>query len=131
MQLKNLVVSGGDVSGINYKNLDGIAELKSLENLTLHEFGAVDLHPLRRMTWLKCFYCGYAKEVNDIEAVASFEDPKQITLIDLDIDSLDFLDAFPDNTVLELALLRVKKGIDRKKLLRFTNGDFGDIEFPY
>ena len=131
IHLRELFVSGGDVSSIDYKNLEGLATLKKLESLTLHEFGTVDLRPLRSMPWLKGFYCGYANDVFDIEAIATLSNLETLTLIDVEMDSLDFLESFPDTIVIELCGLRVKKGIDHSKLSRFVEGDFEEIEDLY
>ena len=129
--LRELCVSGGDISDIDYKNLDGLVKLKKLEGLTLHEFGSVDLRPLRRMPWLKGLCCGYANEVYDIDAIAELCNLEALTLIDVEMDNLDFLDKFPDSLIIELCGLRVKQGIDRSKLSRFTEGDFYEIEDLY
>ena len=131
VHLRDLFVSGGDLSSIDYRNLEGLVELKNLESLTLHEFGTVDLYPLRRMTWLKGLYCGYANEVYDIDAIAELCNLEALTLIDVEMDNLDFLDKFPDSLIIELCGLRVKQGIDRSKLSRFAEGDFDEIEDLY
>ena len=129
--LRELFVSGGDVSSIDYKNLEGLTKLEKLESLTLHEFGTVDLRPLRSMPWLKGLYCGYANEVFDIEAIATLSNLEALTLIDVEMDNLEFLDSFPDSLVIELCGLRVKKGIDHSKLARFVEGEFEEIEDLY
>jgi Leucine-rich repeat (LRR) protein len=129
--LKTLVVSGGVFSDIGFKNLEGLIALKNLENLTLHEFGSVDLRPLRQMSWLKKLFCGYANKVYDIDALASLCNLKSLELVDIEMDSLDFLDAFPDDIILELCSLRVNNGIDYSRLSRFVNGDFDEIESSY
>ena len=116
------------MSSIDYKNLEGLVGLNNLESLTLHEFGTVDLRPLRRMPWLKGVYCGYANEVYDIDAIAELCSLEALTLIDVEMDNLDFLDKFPESLVIGLCGLRVKQGIDRSKLSRFTEGDFDEIE---
>ena len=69
--LRALFVSGGDVSSIDYKNLEGLTKLKRLESLVLHEFGSVDLYSLRNLPWLKRLYCGCANKVINIEAIAT------------------------------------------------------------
>lgn len=130
-QLRELFVSGGDVSSIDYKNLEGLTKLEKLESLTLHEFGTVDLRPLRSMPWLKGLYCGYANKVFDIEAIATLSNLEALTLIDVEMDNLEFLDSFPDSLVIELCGLRVKKGIDHSKLSRFVEGEFEEIEDFY
>ena len=126
--LRELVVSGGDVSSVDYNNLEGLVELKNLESLTLHEFGTVDLRPLRRMPWLKCLYCGYANDVRDIDAIATLCNLEVLTLIGVEMDNLDFLDKFPDSLYIGLSEIRVKQGIDQSKLSRFTEGEFEEIE---
>ena len=130
-QLRELFVSGGDVSSIDYKNLEGLTKLEKLESLTLHEFGTVDLRPLRSMPWLKGLYCGYANEVFDIGAIATLSNLEALTLIAVEMDNLEFLDSFPDSLVIELCGLRVKKGIDHSKLARFVEGKFEEIEDLY
>ena len=126
--LEELIVSGGDLSDIDYKNLEGLIDLKKLESLLLHEFGTVDLRPLRRMPWLKNLYCGYANAVYDIDAIASLPDLEALTLVDVKMENLDFLDAFPDTLTLKLSWIQVKNGINYDKLSRFVAGDFNDIE---
>ena len=126
--LRVLCVSGGDISDIDYKNLEGLVNLKKLEGLTIHEFGSVDLHPLRSMPWLKGLYCGYANEVFDIEAIATLSNLEALTLIDVKMDNLDFLDNFPDSLVIELCGLKMKTDVDYNKLSRFIEGEFDELE---
>ena len=128
IHLRELFVSGGDVSSIDYKNLEGLVTLKKLESLTLHEFGTVDLHPLRSIPWLKGLYCGYANEVFDIEAIATLSNLEALTLIDVKMDNLDFLDNFPDSLVIELCGLKMKTDVDYNKLSRFIEGEFDELE---
>ena len=128
IHLRELFVSGGAVSSIDYKNLDGLAKLKKLEHLTLHEFGSVDLRSLRSMPWLKGLYCGYANEVYDIEAIATLSNLQELTLIDVEMDNLHFLDSFPDSLMITLCGLRVKEEIDYSKIYRFAEGEFDDME---
>ena len=128
VHLRELFVSGGDVSSIDYKNLEGLAELKNLESLTLHEFGTVDLRPLRRIPWLNGLYCGYANEVYDIDAIAELSNLEGLTLIDVEMDNLDFLDNFPDSLVIELCGLKIKSDVDYNKLSRFIEGEFDELE---
>lgn len=129
--LKKLCVSGGDISDIKLKNLDGLTALKTLEHLTLHEFGSVDLRPLRSMPWLKRLFCGYANEVFDIDAIASLVNLESLELVSVEMDDLSFLDALPDSIEIVLSALKVKQGIDRGKLSRFLAGDFDCIDSLY
>lgn len=131
VHLRELEVSGGDLSSIDYKNLEGLIELKNLESLTLHEFGTVDLSPLCSMPWLKSLYCGYANEVYNIDAIATLSALKSLTLIDIEMEDLDFLDSFSDNLIVGLYGIKVKNGIDYSKLSRFADGDFDEIESTY
>ena len=130
-QLRMLTVSGGDVSSIDYRALDGLRGLTLLETLTLHEFGSVDLSPLRDIPWIESFFCGYADKVLDIGALSAISNLKKLTIIDVEMESLDFLDVFPDSLEIELCALKVKNGIDYNKLSRFVSGDFEEIECPY
>ena len=122
--LRELTVSGDDVSSIDYKNLEGLIGLKNLDCLTLRKFGTVDLRPLRSMPWIKGLDCGYGKEVIDIDAIATLRDLEALTLIDVEMDNLNFLDNFSDSLIVGLYRIRVKQGIDCSKLSRFTEGDF-------
>ena len=129
--LRELTVSGGDVSSIDFKNLEALHSLKNLTSLTLHEFGTVDLRPLRSMPWLTGLYCGYANEVYDIEAIATLPHLEALTLIDIEMDNLDFLDVFPDSLVICMTGLKVRQGVNYDKLKRFYEGDFDELESLY
>lgn len=129
--LKDLAISGGDVSDIRLKNLEALETLENLEYLSLHEFGTVDLRPLRKMPWLKGLFCAYADEVYDIEAISTLVNLEDLILIDVEMESLDFLDVFPDSLSVELCGIKVRTGIDYEKLARFSEGNFEDIENPY
>ncbi len=129
--LRTLTVSGGLYSDIQFRNLEGLKTLKNLKSLTLHEFGDVDLSPLREMPWLEDFCCCYGCCVENVSAISSIVNLKGLSLIDFEVDNLEFLDAFSDELVVELSAMRVKQGIDYSKLSRFTKGDFDDIESIY
>ena len=126
--LEDLFVSGGDISNIDFINLDGICDLPKLNRLSLHEFGTVDLGFLRKMPQLENFMCGWANSVKDIDAIGAHSGLKSLYLVALYLDDLDFLDNLADDIEIELSSLSVKKGIDYGKLARFKNGDFDDID---
>ena len=58
--LRTLFVSGGDISDFEFHNFEELTKLPHLEDLSLHEFGTVNLAALRQMPYLKGFFCGYA-----------------------------------------------------------------------
>lgn len=128
LNLKSLFISGGDISDIAFKNLDGLTGLKSLRDIGLHEFGTVDLSPLCRMPWLTEVLCGYGDEVYGIEALSEISGLTSLKLTDIRLENLDFLDSFPDTLHLELWGITVKDGSGCGKLSRFVDGSFDDIE---
>ena len=128
--LKSLTVSGGDYSSIGFKNLDALIPLKILEHLELHEFGSVDLAPLRAMKQIKSLAVRYSHQVQNIDVIGAMTQLEELTLDGLAVDNLDFLDTLPNNIALEMCGIQVPKreNIDIKKWKRFTNRDICEIE---
>ena len=122
--LKSLTVSGGVISSMELLNTDALTALEKLVSLTLHEFGSVDLSFLEKMSWLKRFYCGYANEVNNAAAIGKQINLQELTLIDIQIDDLAFLDNLPDSMIIDLDGIKVDNGFDPEKLRRFRKADF-------
>lgn len=125
-KLNMLRVSGGDVSDIDFFNVDALTSLPNLKELHFHEFGGVDLSPLRQMKQLEFFFCGFADEVRNIDALKDLTNLSHLELIDIEVDNLDFLDNFPDDIEIELCL-NVCGNADFTKLKRFTNSDIYEM----
>lgn len=125
--IRTLVVSGGDVSSIDFKNLEALEQLEHLEDLTLHEFGSADLRPLKKLPNLKNLYIGYANKLYNIDAISSLKCLETLSLISIDIDNFDFLDGLSADTVLLFDSLNVESDIDIEKFSRFEKCDYEDI----
>ncbi len=125
--LECLFVSGGDISDIDFINTNALTGLKKLTDLSFHEFGTVDLSFLNQMPWIEEFLCGYAYEVLNIESIGKLKKLESLTLIDIEIENLDFLDSLPDTMSLELCGLEIQNGIDMEKLKRFSETDIDEI----
>ena len=128
IRLKELYVSGGMISGIAYDNLDALIGLTELKTLQLHEFGTVDLSPLRQMPGLEDFYCGYANSVTDIDAVGTLRKLKSLTLIDIEMDNLNFLNNLSDDLYLELCADNIMEAIDWDSFNRFREVDICEMK---
>lgn len=126
-KLKQLFVSGGDYSSMNILHLDALTEMDDLEELSLHEFGSVDLKPLEKMTQLTCFFCGYANQVQHLSSVATLTNLTELRLVDIKAESLDFLDSLPDTIELDLCGTKVLKNYDLQKLKRFAKYDLSEM----
>ena len=125
--LEYLFVSGGDISDIDFISTNALTGLTKLTDLSFHEFGTVDLSFLNQMPWIEEFLCGYAYEVLNIESIGKLKNLESLTLIDIEIDNLDFLDSLPDTMSLELCGLELQNGIDMEKLKRFSETDIDEI----
>ncbi len=90
-KLEDVFVSGGDLSDMKIANLELIADIDSLESLSLHEFGYVDLRPLKKMQQLKIFMCAYADEIVNYDAIGELCNLEHLDLTDLQIGNMDFL----------------------------------------
>lgn len=117
--LRSLLISGGSVSSFDFVNTDAFAKLAHLEDLTLHEFGSADLSFLRNMPCLKYFYCGYACRVDHVEAISALENLASLTLIDIKIDDLQFLDALSSEMILDVIGVNVSNDYNIEKFKRF------------
>ena len=124
--LRSLFISGGDLSNFRFVNTDAFAKLTSLKDLTLHEFGYADLSFLKEMPYLEGFYCGYAIEVSNIDSIASLGNMDSLTLIDIDIKSLAFLDTLKDDMLLDLLGINVTEDYDIERLKRFREVDVSE-----
>lgn len=125
--LESLIVSGGDLSDIPYKNPDALLALKKLEGIELHEFGAIDLAPLSRMQQLKFFALRYADEIANIDMIGTMNFLDTLVLDGLDIESLDFLDTLPSRINLKMCGNHVRGGVDIHKWKRFASRDICEI----
>lgn len=126
--LRSLLVSGGDWSEFEFHNFEALAQLPYLEDLTLHEFGSVDLAALQQMSYLKGFFCGYADKVYNIEAISYLVNLVSLDLIDVTIPNLDFMRTLPDKMLLALNGVNILENVDFTELHRFREYDLSDIE---
>ena len=125
--LNELFISGGDYSGMRLDNLEAISGIDGLEYLGLHEFGYVDLRPLKKMPQLKDFLCGWADEVINYDSIGDLKSLKTLTLIDLKLDDIDFLRNMPVDMSLELCGINFTKEIDIGIFDRFSKKDLSEI----
>lgn len=126
--LRTLFVSGGIISDFEFHNFEELTKLSHLEELSLHEFGTVNLAALKQMPYLKGFFCGYANEVQNIEAISYLVNLEDLTLIDVTLPNIDFLRTLPSTMVLDLCCVNVLENVDFKELERFEECDLDDIE---
>ena len=129
IELSDLCVSGGDISGTDYRNLDALTGLKRLRDLALHEFGEVDLAPLAKMPWIESFFCGYADRVIHPEAIGQISGLKELELVDFEVDNLDFLDQLDSDLSLDLCAIRSKDFFRPEQLKRFRKVDISESTF--
>lgn len=125
--LRELTISGGAWSSMKLVNLEFISDISSLEQLTLHEFGYVDLRPLRKMQQLRSFYCGYAGKVYNYNAIGSLVNLEELTLIDFQMDNIEFLKELPTNMHLLLCGTEFTNEIDISIFDRFVEKDISEI----
>lgn len=125
--LKALFVSGGDYSSMRLVNLELISDIRGLEYLGLHEFGYVDLRPLKKMQHLKEFLCGWADKVDNYDSIGSLKNLKELMLIDLRMDDIDFLKKLPVDMSLELCGINFTKEIDVSIFDRFVEKDVSEL----
>ena len=126
--LRTLFVSGGDISDFEFHNFEELTKLPHLEDLSLHEFGTVNLAALRQMPYLKGFFCGYANNVYNIEAISYLVNLEGLTLIDVTIPNLNFMRTLPDNMILDLCGVNILENVDFTELHRFKEYDLSEIE---
>ena len=117
--LKSLTVSGGDLSDFNLHNFNALTQLPILDNIALHEFGTVDLSALKDMTQLTGFFCGYADKVENIDAISYLTNLDGLTLIDIKINNLDFLESLGNDSIINLTGVTVLEKVDINKFKRF------------
>lgn len=126
--LRALFVSGGDLSDFEFNNFEELTKLPHLEDLYIHEFGAVDLAALKQMPYLKGFFCGYANKVYNIEAISYLVNLESLTLIDVTLPNFDFLRTLPSTMVLDLCGVNILENVDFKELQRFEECTLDEIE---
>ena len=127
--LKNLdclQVSGGDWSDFRFVYLEELSWLPNLTSLALHEFGSIDLFGLKKLPHLSSFYCGYGREVKNANAISHLVNLKALTLVDITVDTLSFLDLLDRDAILGLFSINVLDDFDIKSLDRFNKNE---IEF--
>lgn len=121
--LEFLVVSGGDYSSIPFIATDALASMKKLTSLTFHEFGTVDLSFLENMPWLEVFFCGWPNKVTNVSSIGKLANLQELTLLEMRLDDLDFLDPLPDTVKLDFIVKVKKSGYRPGKLRRFINSE--------
>ena len=124
-----LMISGGDLSGVDYLYPEGLIPLKKLETLELHEFGRIDLSFLTKMPWLLHFFCGWPKQVMNVDAIGSLCHLKSLDLEDMEIEDFDFLDSLPYGTELTLIDIHSQKPLKKEKLRRFNCREISGVPF--
>ncbi len=125
-QLRELCISGGTVSNMVIRNFEALRELKHLCGVALHEFGTVDLRALGGMPQLTSFFCGYADRVENAWAIGKLTHLEELTLIDLTLPDLSFLETLPASTSVELCGIRVDTA-DERAWRRFSRCDIEEI----
>ena len=126
-KLKTLTISGGAVSSFKFHNFENLTKLSSLESLGLHEFGSVDLSALKQMTHLKDFFCGYADNIKNIDAITYLVNLECLNLIDVTVNNFDFLNTLKKSMILELCEVDSLENFDVEKLKRFEKVDLENI----
>lgn len=126
-KLAALTVSGGDLSNVDFLNLDALASLPELRYLELHEFGSVNLQPLTAMGQLRTFALRYAKRVENIDVIGAMTQLEALQLDGLRLKDLDFLDRLPSSMSLEMCGIEVQKDVDIQKWKRFAARDICEI----
>ena len=119
--LKYLSVSGGEISDIDFVNVEALKNLPSLTSLRLHEFGTVDLSFLKEMQRLDSFYCGYANEVFSADSISCLVNLSELTLIGFEVDNLDFLKPLNKDLWLDLCTMKLQHEIDDSIIKAFCN----------
>ena len=127
-KLESLTVSGGEISNVDYLNLEALVSLQNLKSLTLHEFGSVDLKPLESMIWLEEFTCGWSNEVKNISSVGKLINLKSLDLTCIEMQNIDFLDTLPDEMSLELMENVIHEKLDMDKLKRFRDVEYYPLQ---
>ena len=126
-KLTSIMVTGGAWSNFNFHNLNAISQLPLLKELTLHEFGSVDLLALKEMPQLKGFYCGYASKVENVSVISNLINLESLILIDFAVDNLEFLDSLSEDLILTLCSIEVVGQVSIEKLKRFKEYDLDEI----
>lgn len=121
--LESLVVSGGDYSSIPFIETDALISMKKLTSLTFHEFGTVDLSFLENMPWLEEFFCGWPNKVTSVSSIGKLINLRELTLMDMYLDDLEFLDTLPDTVTLDFGVEVKISGYKPEKLRRFINSE--------
>lgn len=125
--LETLFLSGGDWSVMNFLHIEALSELQHLRSLGFHEFGSADLFPLTELPHLDTFFCGWGKDVEHIETVVQLPNLKRLSLIDAEVESMDFLDELDENVFVELCGIRTSREYDIRKLKRFRQRDISEL----
>lgn len=125
--LHTLTVSGGDYSSIKLINIESLVSLKKLETLFFHEFGYVDLLPLKDLQQLKSFSCEFGQKVDNIDVIKYLVNLNSLSLVDISVDNLSFLDDFPSDMNLDVYSIIIREGIDSEKLSRFNDIDINEL----
>ena len=118
-ELEYLLVSGGDHSSFKFINFEYVARLPKLRELCLHEFGSVDLAILKEMPYLTTFFCGYADEVKNIDAISYLHNLEDLTLIDVTIQNLELFKPLKNEMHLDICGLNIIEDVDLNELSRF------------
>lgn len=125
--LQSLTVSGGDYSSIKLINIESLINLKKLETLFFHEFGYVDLLPLKDLQQLKSFSCEFGQKVDNIDVIKYLVNLNSLSLVAISVDNLSFLDDFPSDMNLDVYSIIIREGIDSEKLSRFKDIDLEEL----
>ncbi len=126
--LTHLYISGGVYSSMNIINLESLLECKKLVYLCFHEFGSIDLLPLKEFSQLKEFACLFANKVKNIESVGCLKKLEYLELTDIEVSDLKFLKNLSAETEVSLCGLRIRDEADLSILKRFKKIEADELE---
>ena len=118
--LETLEVSGGLFSGADLLFPASPPGLKVLTRLSLLDLGTADLAFLAHTQRLAHFSCAYTDRLLHADRLGSLRALRSLSLTDVNLQDLRFLDPLPDETSVRLFGCRVAAETDVDRLLRFS-----------
>ena len=114
--LKALCIAGEMMQTIPVINTDSLAKLSSLKELTLFDLKDVDLGFLEQMTQLESFSCEFINGIKNVEAIGFLKELKYLSLVDFDVEDIEFLKPVDNEVELDICSLWFPEGFDESKL---------------
>ena len=127
-KLKDLCIGGYWASEVKLINVGVLNQLKSLECLSIKDFGSIDLTGLDQLQQLKELLIGWGDVVTNVDLIGTLKNLRYLELYDIKLKNLNFINQLSHDTQIELGGISVVDPFDIKNFKQFKSCEYEMIE---